>query len=290
MESAPSNDWCGTPTKPGIQIRNLPAGFRTLTAADMASQVTVPAPADASSKSDVLNAIHTKIETLSLSDLSKPPPDVEPAAPEPSGPQYTCITQEADPVSTASIVVGLFKTIPRWKLGSTINFAVSATGYPTPADAVYAAKKLIEAADEWNSYNVGVKFKFVPNVNDAAFVLAYGGVKGTVLASAFFPNAAELNTLWVYSYAFDQTVRDGGWSNYSIMKNVFLHELGHVLGLRHEFALDADRFEGGAYRFGTTNPLSIMSYEFPPKVQESDILDLRAFYKLPILELFTPDN
>lgn len=290
MESAPSNDWCGTPTKPTTSSRNLPTGFRTLTAADMASQVTVQSPADGSSKSDVLNAAETKIQTLSLSDLKNPPKDVEPAPPEPTQPQYTCITQEADPISVASIVVGLFTSIPRWKLGSTVNFATSATGYPTPADAVYAAKQLIEAADEWNSYNIGVKFKFVPNVEDAAFVLAYGGLKGSVLASAFFPNAAELNTLWVYSFAFDKTVRDGGWSNYSIMKNVFLHELGHVLGLRHEFALDADRFEGGAYRFGTTNPLSVMSYEFPPKVQQSDVLDLRAFYKLPILELFTPDN
>ena len=255
----------------------------------MSNQVTVQPASGSSQKSDVIKNAETKIETLTLDNLENPPKETEAPAP-PTGPAYTCITEEANPVSVASIVVGLFTSIPRWKLGSIINFATSATGYPTPADAVYAAKKLIEAADEWNGHNVGVKFKFVPNVEDAAFVLAYGGDKGTVLASAFFPNAVVLNTLWVYSNAFDKNVKDGGWSNYSIMKNIFLHELGHVLGLRHEFAMDADRFEGGAFRLGTTNPLSIMSYEFPPKIQDTDILDTRAFYKLPLLEFFTPDN
>ncbi|KAJ9661436.1 hypothetical protein H2198_002004 [Neophaeococcomyces mojaviensis] len=255
----------------------------------MSNQVTVQPASWTSQKSDILKTAETKIETLTLNDLKNPPKETEAPAP-PTQPAYTCITQEANPASVASIVVGLFTSIPRWKLGSTINFATSATGYPTPADAVYAAKMLIEAADEWNSYKVGVRFNWVSNVDDATFVLAYGGDKGTVLASAFFPNAAVLNTLWVYSHSFDKNVRDGGWSNYSIMKNVFLHELGHVLGLRHEFALDADKFEGGAFRLGTTNPLSVMSYEFPPKIQDTDILDTRAFYKLPLLEFFAPDN
>lgn len=49
------------------------------------------------------------------------------------------------------------------------------------------------------------------------------------------------------------------------MKNVFLHELGHVLELRHEFSLDAERFEGaGAVRVFSTNNESVMSYKFPP--------------------------
>lgn len=255
----------------------------------MSNQVTVQPASGCSQKRDVLKTAETKIKTLSLDDLKIPPKETEAPTP-PAAPAYNCITQEANPVSSASIVVGLFTSIPRWKLGSTVNFATSADGFPTPADAVYAAKKLIEAADEWNSNHVGARFQWVSKADDAAFVLAYGGAKKGVLASAFFPNAAVLNTLWVYSDCFDKNVMDGGWSYHSAMKNVFLHELGHVLGLRHEFALDADRYEGGAFRLGTTNPLSVMSYEFPPKIRDSDILDTRAFYKLPPLELFTPDN
>lgn len=105
----------------------------------------------------------------------------------------------------ASILVGLFAEIPRWKYGSTINFAAYAGGYPQPADAQFAALRLWEAAQQWNSYDLGVnsydlgvKFALVGKLEDAAFVLEYGGAKGSVLASACFPNSQPLNTLFVY--------------------------------------------------------------------------------------------
>lgn len=226
-----------------------------------------------------------ELATLSAEDL-KNPPEQSKAPPTTTEPSYTCVTELSDPSSVASIVVGLFTHVPRWKLDSVINFATYAGGYPTPADAVYAAKKLIEAAEEWNSYKVGATFKWVADLNDAAFVLAYGGVKGTVLASAFFPNDQPLNSMLVYRHGFDKTERNG-FTNYGIMKNVFLHELGHVLGLRHEFAIEA---EGGAVRFGSKNPDSVMSYKFPPKVQPSDIEDTKSFFNLLPIKDFSPDN
>lgn len=256
----------------------------------MSTQVVVQPTSSSAQKTEVLDSAETKLKTLSAEDLKHPPKETKAEPAGPTGPAYSCITQRGDPISTASIVVGLFTSIPRWKLGSVINFATSADGYPTPADAVYAANQLIAAADEWNSYKIGVRFNWVANVDDAAFVLAYGGEQDTVLASAFFPNAKPLNTLLVYKYGFDKNVQDGGWTNYSILKNVFLHELGHVLGLRHEFAMDANRYEGGAFRLGQTNELSVMSYNFPPKIQDTDIVDTRAFYKLPLFEYFSPDN
>jgi predicted Zn-dependent protease len=205
---------------------------------------------------------------------------------------YTCVTQ-MQPDRIASIVVGLDRIIPRWQPGSTINFATYADGYPGgEADAIYAANALIEATDEWNAVDFGVQFKWVANVEDAAFVLAYGGNKGTVLASAYFPNEDALNTVWVYKFAFDKTEKTskrGTFKNYEIMKNVFLHELGHVLGLRHEFAIE-NELGSGAMRLFSTDKESIMSYEFPPQIQESDRKDLRAFYKLPQLKDFVPDN
>ncbi|ERF74064.1 hypothetical protein EPUS_08112 [Endocarpon pusillum Z07020] len=225
-----------------------------------------------------------ELATLSLEDLENPP-EPSKASPTPTGPSYTCVTELPDPSSVASILVGFFDHTPRWKLNSVINFATYAHGYPTPADAVYAAKKLIEAAEEWNSYKIGVTFKWVPKLEDAAFVLEYGGPKGNVLASAFFPNNKPLNTMHVYSFGFDKTDQ-GGFTNFGIMKNVFLHELGHVLGLRHEFALT----EGGAVRFGSKNPDSVMSHKFPPEVQPSDIEGTKAFLTLPPVRDFVPDN
>lgn len=191
-------------------------------------------------------------------------------------------------------MVGLFKQIPRWKYDSVINFATYADGYPAPGDAIYAANCLIEAAEVWSSAKIGVTFKWVPNVEDAAFVLAYGGEKSRVLASAFFPSNSPLEFMYVYQHGFDkteQTSKRGKFTNHGIMKNVFLHELGHVLGLRHEFAMNPDDdFEGGAYRIGSANIESVMSYVFPPELQESDVQDARYFYKHPPIVDYSPDN
>jgi hypothetical protein len=226
--------------------------------------------------------------TLTPEQLKKKPG--EPTGPSDSSElSYACIT-ELQPDTVASIVVGLDRIIPRWKPGSVINFATYADGYPGGEDdAIYAANALIAATDEWNAVNIGVSFKWVPDLEDASFVLAYGGEKGTVLASAFFPNENALNTVYVYSFAFDKTAttsKRGTFKNYEIMKNVFLHELGHVLGLRHEFAIPREGM--GAVRLFSTDPESIMSYEFPPQIQESDKKDIRAFYNLPQLKDFVP--
>lgn len=205
--------------------------------------------------------------------------------------KYICTTQASMPLhpaklDPASIWVGLFGNVPRWKKGVTVNYAAYARGYPTDAQAVFAAYRLWDAVKIWNSHNVGVQFKWVGNLNDAAFVLAYGGDGGSTLARAFFPNSDNLNTIFVYKKAFEPA-----FINY--MVNIFLHELGHVLGLRHEFA---DQ-EGGAVQWGPRNPASVMSYRFPPQIQPSDIRDAKSFYNYtgthigsyPILDKY-PDN
>lgn len=232
--------------------------------------------------------------TLTEADLKKDLPEKAPNAPSSGEASYTCVTQRTPPRSSpAAIMVGLWEQIPRWKYGSVINYATYADGYPAPGDAIYAANCLIEAAKEWNSASIGVTFKWVPNVDDAAFVLAYGGELDTVLASAFFPSDSALETLYVYQYGFDKTewtTKRGTYTNYGIMKNVFLHELGHVLGLRHEFAMKPETFEGGAIVIGSANTESVMSYVFPPKLQQSDIQDTRYFYKHPLFVDYSPDN
>lgn len=78
-------------------------------------------------------------------------------------------------------------------------------------------------------------------------MLQYGGDLGGVLASAYPPNDAPLNSVFVYQRAFQPDYK-------GVMKNVFLHELGHVLGLRHEFALEKET-QLPAAQWGTKNPL-----------------------------------
>ncbi|KAM3437994.1 hypothetical protein MY4824_003441 [Beauveria thailandica] len=261
----------------------------------MASQNVPTVSSTTKQKLEVINNAGGKVPaTLTEADLKLDLPQKASDAPSDGEPVYTCVTQRNAPRSSpAAILVGLFEEIPRWKVGSVINFAAYADGYPAPGDAIYAANCLIAAAEVWNSAKVGVTFKWVPNVEDAAFVLAYGGKLTTVLASAFFPGKIDLETLYVYEYGFDKTEktsRRGKYSNYDIMKNVFLHELGHVLGLRHEFAMDPDTFEGGAIVVGSANTESVMSYVFPPELQESDVKDTRYFYKHPLIVDYTPNN
>lgn len=72
----------------------------------------------------------------------------------------------------------------------------------------------------------------------------------------------------------------------SILKNTFLHEIGHILGLRHEFAIVEDTEGNGpesqpAVQFGSKNPISVMSYEDVVYIQPTDKEDIVKFYQLP---------
>jgi len=88
------------------------------------------------------------------------------------------------------------------KHGSVINFAILPDRFPSEQHARYSAYKLREAAVQWNALDIGVTFKWVDKLEDAAFALAYGGNQGTVYASAFWPSNKDLQILWVYEYAF----------------------------------------------------------------------------------------
>ncbi|KAJ5110379.1 hypothetical protein N7532_000914 [Penicillium argentinense] len=196
--------------------------------------------------------------------------------------RYPCTTQKPMPATIAGITnvaalqVGYGKVIPRWKTGSTktVNFAAFENGYPKPELAFLAATKLKEAADEWNALKLGIQLNWVYKIEDAAFVLSYAkNDNPAVLAEAFFPNDLDLNVLNVYPAAFEP-----GAVQY--LKNIFLHELGHVLGFRHEFAPELESDEQSV-QIGPRNPTSVMAYEFPPQLQPSDIENAKTFYQFP---------
>ena len=128
---------------------------------------------------------------------------------------------------------------------------------------------------------------------DACFELVYHEVdpeNPTVYASAFFPHdyMTVLNKVFIYPYSFEEDVRVEA-------PYTFAHELGHVLGLRHEHSqrpnLDADFAEDGTevdefgeYKpvesilFGIRNPWSVMAYYDQCTIQPSDVKTLNKAY------------
>ncbi|KAF7533981.1 hypothetical protein G7054_g6622 [Neopestalotiopsis clavispora] len=221
--------------------------------------------------------------------------------------KYPCHTQEEEdpsygpaPVSNLagttgdnapdepdSLVVGYGTIVPRWDVtlpgARKLQYFVRTDGFPSESQARSAARSFQEAADSWNELELGIIISETTEEESANFCLVYqvNPVKGTgrsTLARAFFPHEADQDVI-VFSRAFD---RDA----VPILKNIFQHEIGHILGLRHEFAITGDaakdlKPEGeGAVQYLENNYNSIMSYNFPPRIQASDQDQIVQFYGL----------
>eukprot|EP01111_Echinosteliopsis_oligospora_P000588 TRINITY_DN10647_c0_g1_i1.p1 TRINITY_DN10647_c0_g1~~TRINITY_DN10647_c0_g1_i1.p1 ORF type:complete len:312 (-),score=73.36 TRINITY_DN10647_c0_g1_i1:55-939(-) len=234
------------------------------------------------SKTQVLNAFTTSLgpDAVATVESSKAASvNVEETSEKPTT-VPVCITQKEVKNNPAAILIGEGTEIPRWKKGTVIRFTtLIKMGFDSKEDAEYATKHLITAASEWNKLNLGVRFEYVDDPSTANFVLVHGGDQGSTLAMAYFPNPRSLNYVYVYTAAY----KAPGWK--PNMWKVFCHELGHVLGLRHEFALEREKGMP-AVRLGAVDPLSVMTYRAdPPTITENDIKYTQLFYSLPATEV-----
>jgi len=93
--------------------------------------------------------------------------------------------------------------------------------------------------------------------------------RGCVLASAFFPDAGR-HTLQLYPTLFEQSKQE--------QVETMAHELGHVFGLRHFFALRLER-SWPAVIFGDHEPFSIMNYGAESTLTGTDRKDLTNLYQ-----------
>ncbi|KAH0529944.1 hypothetical protein TsFJ059_004634 [Trichoderma semiorbis] len=177
----------------------------------------------------------------------------------------TCLTQ---PHGCAEVRVGFGGEIPRWRKGSVLSYVVCGEDFPL---SLPIEEAMTVAVNKWQ--NIGATFKQVGRNDPATFIVTYQNGNPPVYARAFLPNET-LRELTVYEHTLQAA---------EYLAGILSHELGHILGLRHEFAHRRD--EGRDHRsvlVGSENPQSVMNYFDDPKdfqVQERDLEELRRFYE-----------
>jgi hypothetical protein len=120
-----------------------------------------------------------------------------------------------------------------------------------------APVKFAKRDDSWD-------FEFVMRAADDC------DASGCVLASAFFPDAGR-HKLTLYPRMFEQSQEE--------QVETLAHEIGHIFGLRHFFALVSET-EWPAKVFGKHHKFSIMNYGEDSKLTSNDKSDLKRLYQL----------
>ncbi|UKZ90234.1 uncharacterized protein TrAFT101_005261 [Trichoderma asperellum] len=178
-----------------------------------------------------------------------------------------CITEEG---AEGEVRVGWKGYATRWKKGSVLRYIVCAETFPSLELAELTAREAAKAALMWQ--NIGVRFKKVGRDEKATFAIKYRIVphdcRPDVYASAFFPGTSP-GELFVYQLALKP-------SDVRFLANILAHEFGHILGLRHEFAVKP------SFLWGEANDRSVMNY-FSDLIQlqvgEQDRKDLATYYE-----------
>ncbi|KIE00089.1 matrix metalloproteinase-11, partial [Metarhizium majus ARSEF 297] len=195
---------------------------------------------------------------------------------------YRCVTEQHAETDPLSAQIGFGDHVPRWAPDSVLTYVICTETFPSSDDAAYATNRLTEAIHMW--MGVGATFKQVKRDRKATFRVVYRpkhrpDIEG-VLANAFLPNGGRRNqrTLHIYALAFADT-------HVKYQANILAHEIGHILGLRHVFAMEREREWSATWMNPCQN--SVMDY-YPDssllRVQQQDLEDLKAFYDSPMTE------
>lgn len=166
--------------------------------------------------------------------------------------------------------------VPLWARDCTLRWRFrerSLRLFRRPQAAKAAIEQLLgEAILAWGSA-APVKFAQSDSAWDFEIVMRPGddcSPSGCVLASAFFPDAGR-HELTIYPKMFTQPRSE--------QVETLVHEIGHVFGLRHFFALVREA-AWPAEVFGEHNPFSIMNYGEASVLTAADRRDLAVLYQL----------
>lgn len=131
------------------------------------------------------------------------------------------------------IAIGKSGQIVRWAPGVVLTFCVLRDTFPTEQQYRMVVDSTVRAAQDWMDV-CGIEFQYLPDRDASSsvrpegvtFPVRYIDAGGAFIASAFFPT--DMKSRW-------RVLIDPSYFRTSFDKEgVLRHELGHVLGFRHE--------------------------------------------------------
>lgn len=164
--------------------------------------------------------------------------------------------------------------IPLWGQNLSLRWRFnegSMNYFQSPELAKNAIRVLFaEALSDWGD---AVPIRFTENSDTWDFELTMSNadncsLNGCTLARAFFPDAGR-HDLAMYPKMFTQSRKE--------QVDTFIHEIGHVFGLRHFFA-NVSETEWASEVFGVHNKFSIMNYGAKSTLTDADKADLKRLY------------
>ncbi|KAI1394954.1 hypothetical protein F4819DRAFT_227079 [Hypoxylon fuscum] len=183
-----------------------------------------------------------------------------------------CLTQW---YTKDSVRIGEGEFFVRWTPGSVVKCNIDEKSFEYLAIAELVSAQVFVAISSWKG--AGVEFKEVGINENATFQIKYRDLpddgRTEPLARAFLPQT-EPGVLYVYEAALVQPCLQH-------LDKIISHEIGHILGLRHESG--GSKGEERSIQYGVPDSNSVMMYFntlTPRTVQEREIEEIKDLYAL----------
>lgn len=158
-----------------------------------------------------------------------------------------------------------------WPNGSTIKYCIMRSSFSSKAAYDSTVKSMQKATEDWMKV-CNIKFQYLPNLNNQNidletypepifFIVRQIDSQGDFIAQAFFPN----DPIYERMLLVDNSFFNSPYNKAGIIR----HELGHILGFRHEHIWsnetsckgeDVIQTEIGARSLTPYDPYSVMHY------------------------------